>query len=69
MEHHTKLSQIILLNIIGQASNESLEAEILNLNLIISHKNELLENQKAVLEQQKQQIHTLNLLVATLQNK
>lgn len=57
------------LNIVGQASKELLEAEIVKLNLIISHKDELLENQKALLEQQKQQIDTLNLLVATLQNK
>lgn len=57
------------LNIVGQASNELLEAEIVKLNLIISHKDELLENQKALLEQQKQQIDTLNLLIATLQNK
>ncbi|WP_395147914.1 helix-turn-helix domain-containing protein (plasmid) [Moraxella atlantae] len=57
------------LNIVGQASNELLEAEILKLNLVISHKDELLENQKALLAQQKQQIDTLNLLVATLQNK
>ena len=54
-------------NIIGQVNNELLEAEILKLNLIISHKDELLKSHKDLLEQQKQQIETLQLLVTTLQ--
>lgn len=48
-------------NIIGEASSQLLEVEMTKLHLIISHKDELLE-------QQKREIETLKMLVDTLKN-
>lgn len=50
------------LNIIGRASEALLEAEIAKLQLIVTHKDELLE-------QQKREIETLRLLIETLKTK
>lgn len=63
------------LNIIGEASNELLELEILKLHTTITHKDELLEskneiiqNKNELIEQQKREIEILKLLVDTLRN-
>lgn len=55
--HSTSTSN---LNIFSNASESMLEAEIARLQLIISHKDELLE-------QQKREIETLNLLIKHIQ--
>lgn len=57
------------LNIVGGASDSLLEMEIAKLQLVISHKDELLTTKQELIDQQKREIDTLTTLVTLLKQQ